>query len=276
MANLGNFDARQVEPAKAPEPIPTGWYNGKIIESEMKPTKDKGDGSPPGAYLALTIEVVGGQYNGRKVFDRLNLQNNNPLAVEIAYKTLSAICHATGVMQVQDSSQLHGIMLQVRVVQKAAHTEGGQTYDASNEVKGYKPAEGGVAGGPPAGFAPPAPAPAPAPTTPWAAAPAPAPAAAPWAPPAAAAPAVAAPPWAAPALAPVHVPAPAPAPAPAPTAPPAYKEGDVVNGHRLTNGAWVPYTPTAAAPPPPAALPPPPPAGPPAPPAAASTPPWAR
>jgi hypothetical protein len=34
---------------------------------------------------------------GRKIFDRLNLVNAEPdQAVEIAQRTLSAICHATG------------------------------------------------------------------------------------------------------------------------------------------------------------------------------------
>jgi hypothetical protein len=33
--------------------------------------------------------------------------NNNPKAVEIAQQTLSAICRATGQLQVSDSEQLH-------------------------------------------------------------------------------------------------------------------------------------------------------------------------
>jgi hypothetical protein len=53
------------------------------------------------------------------------------------------------------------------------------------------------------------------------------------------------------------------------TTPPTYKEGDVVNGHKLTNGAWVPV-PAAPPPAPPKAAAPP---APPAPPAAFAAPP---
>ncbi len=74
MAQL-NFDARQVDPQQSFEPIPAGWYNMMIVESEMKPTSNG-----QGAYLQLSLKVVDGQYAGRPVFDRLNLQNQNPVA----------------------------------------------------------------------------------------------------------------------------------------------------------------------------------------------------
>ena len=126
-----NFDATQVNPDPSFEPIPAGRYNMMIVESEMKPTKD---GS--GAYLQLTLKVVDGQYAGRQVFDRLNLQNQNPVAAEIAYRRLSAYCHATGVIQVQDSQQLHGIPFKARV---AVRTDSTGKYEPSNEIKAVKP-----------------------------------------------------------------------------------------------------------------------------------------
>lgn len=129
MAQL-NFDASTVAPnTGTQDAIPAGWYNVQIDQSELKPTKD---GS--GAYLELRLAVLDGQYVGRKVFARLNLKNNNQQAVEIAYKDLSAICHAVGVMQVQDSSQLHGKPMKIKVSVRAATGE----YEASNEVKAYK------------------------------------------------------------------------------------------------------------------------------------------
>lgn len=130
MAQL-NFDARQVDPQQSFEPIPAGWYNMMIVESEMRPTKDGN-----GAYLQLTLKVMDGQYAGRQVFDRLNLQHQNPVAAEIAYRRLSAYCHATGVLQIQDSQQLHGIPLKARV---AVRTDSTGQYDPSNEIKAVKP-----------------------------------------------------------------------------------------------------------------------------------------
>ena len=137
MATL-NFNAATVEPNQAFEVIPDGWYNVRIIKSEMKPTKDG-----KGSYLALTHSIIDGQYANRQLFDRLNLNNANQVAKDIAYQTLSAICHATGVIQLQDSSQLHGIPMQAKVVIKPAEGK----YDAGNEIKGYKAIAGQAAPG---------------------------------------------------------------------------------------------------------------------------------
>lgn len=141
-----NFNAQQYEPTQAFTPIPEGWYPVMITESEMKPVK------PPkqGAYLNLTLTVQGGEHNNRKLFARLNLHNENPVAVEIAQRELSAICHVTGVMQLQDSQQLHGIPFQAKVTVRGA--EG--NYSATNEIKGYRDINGndpGKAGQPQAG-----------------------------------------------------------------------------------------------------------------------------
>lgn len=137
MAQL-NFDANTVDPNQAYDPVPAGWYNVQVTDSEMKPTSNGA-----GAYLQLEMTVLDGEFKGRKLFDRLNLQNQNPVAVEIAYKTLSAICHATGVIQVQDSGQLHGIPMEAKVTVRAADGQ----YDASNEVKGYRASGAGNGGG---------------------------------------------------------------------------------------------------------------------------------
>lgn len=143
MAQL-NFDASSVAPAEAPEAIPAGWYNARVTNSEMKPTAD---GS--GAYLQLELSIIDGGYANRKLFDRLNLQNKNPVAVEIGYRQLSAICHATGVIQVQDTQQLHGIPLKIKVgLRPAGPGTDGKYYEASNEVKGYKNINDTVGGAP--------------------------------------------------------------------------------------------------------------------------------
>lgn len=131
-----NFNAANVAPAEAPEAIPAGWYIAQMIESEMKPTSNG-----QGAYLATVYQVLEGKYKGAKLFDRINLQNSNPTAVEIGYRQLSAICHAVGVIQVEDSAQLHNRPLGVKVSLRAAGPGAdGKHYDASNEVKGYKAA----------------------------------------------------------------------------------------------------------------------------------------
>ena len=103
MADFGHtFDASQVEPNTEYEVLPPGRYLAQIVNSEMRPTKDG-----MGAYLYLEIDILEGQYQGRKLFDRLNLSNPNTTAVDIAQRTLSSICRAVGRLQVNNSEQLH-------------------------------------------------------------------------------------------------------------------------------------------------------------------------
>jgi hypothetical protein len=139
MANIGSFDARSVKPNTGrPDPVPAGWYNVAIVQSEVKATRDK-----QGAYLELAMRILDGQHAGHVIYDRLNLHNASQQAVDIAYGTLSAICHATGVMQITDSVQLHNIPLQARVIAKPATAE----FEAGNDVKAYRSvAEGQAAG----------------------------------------------------------------------------------------------------------------------------------
>lgn len=141
-----NFDASTVAPNTGFEPVPEGWYNVAIRESEIKPTKDG-----EGAYLQLKAIVIDGPHANKPIFIRLNVQNKNKQAVDIAYGELSAICHVTGVYRVQDSSQLHNIPFQVRVV-----VTKGENGNSGNDVKAYKDAMGndpGKAGAAPAGNA---------------------------------------------------------------------------------------------------------------------------
>ena len=96
------FDASTVEPSSSYDVLPPGKYLAQIVASEMRVTKDGN-----GQYLYLEIDILDGQYAGRKLFDRLNLVNANPDTVQIAQRTLSAICRAVGKMQVSNSEQLH-------------------------------------------------------------------------------------------------------------------------------------------------------------------------
>ena len=126
MAQL-NFDAREVKPSSSPDPIPAGKYLVEVTDSEMKETKNK-----DGSYLELVFTVVDGEYRGRKLWDRLCINHPNSKTVEIARANLSAVCHAVGVLQPQDSVQLHGLPLGVRVILKDDNNG-----EKRNEVKGY-------------------------------------------------------------------------------------------------------------------------------------------
>ena len=55
MATLNNFDANQVDPSVALDPLPAGKYLAVVSESELKPTKTGG-----GKYLQLTFQGIDG------------------------------------------------------------------------------------------------------------------------------------------------------------------------------------------------------------------------
>jgi hypothetical protein len=135
MANLGNFNASEVEPSSTFDPIPAGKYLAAITGSEMKPTKT-GNAS----YLQLTFTVLEGKCKDRLVWARLCLNHPNQETVRIARSQLSAICRAIGVMQPRDSVDLHNIPLVITV--KVKKNE--QTGDLVNEVKGFEPKAAGA------------------------------------------------------------------------------------------------------------------------------------
>lgn len=130
---LLNIDTTHIDPTPRFDPLPAGDYNVIITESETRLTKD---GS--GQYLQLKLEVQGGEFSGRVLFDRLNLWNNNATAKEIAHRQLAQIAHAVGALQVADSEQLHFKPLVATVKLRPAR----DNFEASNEVKGYKQAAG--------------------------------------------------------------------------------------------------------------------------------------
>jgi len=127
---LIDFDASTVEPQSDFAPLPTGEYTVIITQSEMKDTK-----TGSGKYLQLTYQVVDGDFKNRLIFDRLNIQNANETAQQIAQKALSSICRAIGVMHPKDSEELHDKPLVVKVGIRPASGE----YGESNIVKGYAP-----------------------------------------------------------------------------------------------------------------------------------------
>ncbi len=133
MAGNLDFDASSVEPQGSFDPIESGKYQVKIRNTEKRETKNKN-----GFLLQLELEVQGPTHKGRILFDRLNLWNSNQTAVEIAQKTLSAICHAVGIMQIKNHEELRGKVLDAKVAIKPA--EG--SYEASNEIKGYSAVSG--------------------------------------------------------------------------------------------------------------------------------------
>lgn len=114
------------------DPIPDGWYNAVIHSADIKPTKDG-----TGQYISMRYDVTGPKYQGRVVFSNLNIKNKSSQAEEIGRQQLGALMRAIGLARVDDTDQLVGANLQIKV-----STRQSEGYDPQNEVRGFKPIGG--------------------------------------------------------------------------------------------------------------------------------------
>lgn len=114
------------------EPLPKGDYHGYIEASEKKPTKNE-----DGYFLELEIVILDeGPFEGRKVFDRLNLWNKSEKAVNIARSQMAKLCKAVGVNSPQDSAELWNKPFKMTLGQRKYEDK------IYNEVKNYASASG--------------------------------------------------------------------------------------------------------------------------------------
>lgn len=111
MANIGHFNAAEVDTELGYEPVPPGVYTMMITASDRKTVRDK----PGNSYLFLEHTIIEGPFNGRKVFNNMSLWSDNPKAVRVANAYLGQLCLATGVIQLTDSEQLHNIPFMAEV-----------------------------------------------------------------------------------------------------------------------------------------------------------------
>jgi len=105
-----SFNAADVQPSQH-DLIPTGSYEAIITESEAKPMK-----SGQGTGINFTFQIVSGPCSGRKLWQWVTYEHrSSPEAQRIGREQLSAICHAVGVLQLQDTAQLHNLPLIISV-----------------------------------------------------------------------------------------------------------------------------------------------------------------
>jgi hypothetical protein len=130
-----NFDASQVAPQQSSGPLPAGVYLAHIVESDVQPLK-----SGNGEGLKLTFEIIDGQFKGRKVYENLNIRHTSEDTQRIAQSQLSALCHAVNVIKLMDTAALHFKPVRINVTVREAVGQ----YKASNNIKGYEAAGGGI------------------------------------------------------------------------------------------------------------------------------------
>ena len=135
------FDATSVDPATAQSQFPVGRHPVVIKSSQSLPVKDK----PNAGLLALSCEIIDGPSKGITGVYRLNLWSDNAQAADIASKQLSAICHVTGIYNLNDTvnrcSELFGKPFCVIVSQQTANPQYTQV-DGVTDMQGNPPMKG--------------------------------------------------------------------------------------------------------------------------------------
>ena len=113
---------------KSYEPLPSGWYTASITAAELKNTK-----AGTGQYIAIRYDIIGPTHQGRIVFGNLNIRNPNPKAEEIGRQQLGEVMRAIGIAKVQDTDELIGGQLSIKVDIRSSEQYGDQ-----NEVRAFK------------------------------------------------------------------------------------------------------------------------------------------
>jgi len=136
MADMQQYGSYTGQKEDSFEALPAGEYTAMIVSSEKKQSNNK----PQNSYLKLEWEVLEGQYRGRKIFENINLWNDNQQAVEIARKAIDSIYAACGKLNgVKNSEELHRIPMVLKLTVK----DGKDGYEASNSIKKHSPMTGG-------------------------------------------------------------------------------------------------------------------------------------
>lgn len=126
-----NIDVeKEAEESRTFEPLPDGQYEVIISRSEMRDTK-AGDGE----MLVLTFEVIEGDYEGRLLWENINLVNKSDVAERIGRSKLASICKAVNVMAPEESEDLHDKPLVITVRRDKKDP-------TRNVIKGYASTDG--------------------------------------------------------------------------------------------------------------------------------------
>jgi hypothetical protein len=134
MFGENGFDANAPENKNASNVIPAGDYQAVIVASEKK-ANTKGTGS----YLKLEIQITGGEFQNRRLFENINLwltgnDQKTQDAVKIAKAKLSELCRAVNVLNPKESAELHGKAFSMTLGVRDAGE-----YGMQNNIKKFKP-----------------------------------------------------------------------------------------------------------------------------------------
>jgi hypothetical protein len=116
-ADLSNYDTQ-----KNFEPLPPGWYEAVVLDSEIKQ-------GPKGSYINWTFGIVG---HPNRIWDVMSLGNEVSMQ---RLKTMAKCCGHKNPNYLADTEELHGMKCAVKL--KIEIDESGQ-YGPKNKIGGFK------------------------------------------------------------------------------------------------------------------------------------------
>jgi hypothetical protein len=125
MAQL-NADLSNYEIQERPDPLPPGWYEAVVYNSEIKE-------GPSGPYINWDYAIVG---KPNHVYDIMSLTND---VSKVRLKTLAACCSHPNPNYLADTEELHGKTFMVKL--KIEVDESGQ-YAPKNKATAFKAKNG--------------------------------------------------------------------------------------------------------------------------------------
>lgn len=100
MANFG-FSTSQYDPNAGFDVLPAGDYVAMLVEADIRTNK-----SNTGDYINCKWLITEGEFINRTIYDAVNITHTNSMAEKIGRQRLSAIAHAIGCPEAQDTEQL--------------------------------------------------------------------------------------------------------------------------------------------------------------------------
>lgn len=121
MVNLASYKT-EIENAKESyyAQVPDGDYVIVCISTEEKENSKRN-----GRYIQNEYEIQEGEFAGEKLIDRINFDNPNEKARQIAFATIKALGQAVGIEPLTDTEQLIG----KRIVAKIKNIAGDPIFD---------------------------------------------------------------------------------------------------------------------------------------------------
>jgi hypothetical protein len=123
-----NFNANDTEIIPDFEILPEDTYLVTVDSLEKRTTR-AGDGK----YIAVSFDIVTGPLAGRKVFERYNIENQNPKTVAWAKSSFAKFLIAAGKPMIKTLGEVQGQTLYLKV----GITEKKGTNEKQNVIRRY-------------------------------------------------------------------------------------------------------------------------------------------